>query len=137
MTMKTVARVSTFALLIAGTSMLAAPGQTTSKPGQMTEAHVWVQNRGKSEAVPVELRDVNLDAPLKVQVINGDGAFARTSPVLVVETRKTWDYETLTVLPTDDMTTRLNVRGAAGWETTGIWSVTPDGVTKLLLKRSR
>ena len=67
----TITRALTFALLVAGTSILAAPEQTTATPGQMTQARVWVQNRGRTEAVPVELRDVNLDAPLKVQVING------------------------------------------------------------------
>ena len=81
MRVETIARVSALALVIAGTSILAAPEQTTRTPGQMTEAHVWVQNRGRTEAVPVELRDVNLDAPLKVHIINGEPAFAATGPL--------------------------------------------------------
>ena len=41
-------------MIVGGTAMLAAPAQqTTLTPGQMTEAHVWVQNRGRKEAVPV------------------------------------------------------------------------------------
>ena len=137
MRVETIARVSALALVIAGTSILAAPEQTTRQPGQMTEAHVWVQNRGRSEAVPVELRDVNLDGPLKVQIINGEPAYPATSPLPVREVRHVWDYESITVKPTDDMAARLNARGAAGWETTGIWSVASDGTTTVLLKRSR
>ena len=68
----TLARAVAFALIVAGTSILAAPAQTTAQPGQMTQAHVWVQNRGRSEAIPVDVREVNLDAPLRVQVTNGE-----------------------------------------------------------------
>ena len=137
MRLETIARVSALALVIAGTSILAAPAQTTRTPGQMTEAHVWVQNRGRSEALPVELRDVNLDGPLKVLIINGDPAFTATGPLPVREVRRLWDYESITVPPQGNVTATLNQRGAAGWETTGIWSVTADGATTLLLKRPR
>jgi len=137
---RTIAHGLTAGLLMAGTSILAAPEQTGT-PGQMTQARVWVQNRGRSEAVPMELSNVNLETPLKVQVINGDPALNRfgAAPVLVdvVPKPKRWDYETVTIGPTDDMTVRLNARGSLGWETTGIWSVSADGVTKVLLKRSR
>ena len=37
-----------------------------------------MQNRGRAEAVPMDLREVNLDAPLKVQITNGDPGFPRT-----------------------------------------------------------
>jgi hypothetical protein len=87
----------------------------------MTQAHVWVQNRSRAEAIPVELSDVSLDAPLKVQV---------------VEARKVWDYESITLGPNDDAVATLNARGTAGWETTGLAFVTGTS-TKLLLKRPR
>lgn len=133
----TIARAVAFALIVAGTSILAAPAQTTAQPGQMTQARVWIQNRGRSEAVPIELRDVNLDTPLKVQVVNGDANFSRASPVQVTEVRKTWDYDMITVASTgDDAAQVLTAKGTAGWETTGIAFVTADG-TKLLLKRPR
>jgi hypothetical protein len=132
---ETIVRACAFVLIVAGTSILAAPAQT-GQPGQMTQARVWVQNRGRTEAVPVELRDVNLDAPLKVQVINGDPAFNRINPVQVTEIRKMWDYETVTLAPTDDVARVMNAKGTAGWETTGIAFVTADA-TKLLLKRPR
>jgi hypothetical protein len=137
MRVETIARVSAFALVVAGTSILAAPEQTTRQPGQMTEAHVWVQNRGRSEAVPVELRDVNLDAPLKVQINNGEPAYPATNPLPVREVRRLWDYESITVAPPANVAAILNTRGATGWETTGIWSVNAEGATTLLLKRPR
>ena len=137
MRLKSTVRAFACVLVVAGTSMLAAPEQTTKTPGQMTEAHVWIQNRGRTEAVPVELRDVNLDSPLKVQIINGEPQYAQVNPVQVREIRKTWDYESMTVKPTEDMAARLNARGVVGWETTGIWSVSAEGATTLLLKRPR
>ena len=135
MRVNTIVRVSAFALVVAGTSILAAPGQT-AQPGQMTQARVWVQNRGRGEAIPVELRDVNLDAPLKVVVANGDPAF-RTNPVQVTEIRKMWEYQTVTLPSPEDVTAVLNGRGTAGWETTGIAFTAQDGRTTLLLKRPR
>jgi hypothetical protein len=128
-----IARAFACVLVVAGTSILAAPEQT-AQPGQMTQARVWVQNRGRGEAVPVELREVNLDAPLRVQVMNGEGPY-QASPVQVREIRRLWDYETIKLLPDDDVATVLNKRGASGWETTGIAFVNADGTTTLLLKR--
>lgn len=136
MPLHTIVRVSTLALVVAGTSMLAAPEQT-QQPGQMTKGRVWVENRGRGEAIPVELRDVNLDAPLKVQIINGESSYPQANPVAVREIRKIWDYDTITVSPADDVPAVLNKRGAAGWETTGIAFMKPDGGTTLLLKRPR
>jgi hypothetical protein len=116
--------------------MLAAPEQGTQQPGQMTKAEVWVKNRGRTEAVPVDVREINLDAPLKVHIINGEPQYGQANPVQVREIRKTWDYETVTLAPTDDVAAVLNRRGQNGWETTGIAFVKPDGTT-LLLKRPR
>jgi hypothetical protein len=124
---ETIVRASAFALVVAGTSILAAPQQTTTTPGQMTKARVWVENRGRTEAIPIDLRDVNLDAPLKVQVMN---------QVLVSEARKTWEYAIVEVGPRDDMAALLNARGAQGWETTGL-TFAGDGNTRLLMKRPR
>ena len=63
---ETIARALTLALLVAGTSMLAAPDQTAT-PGQMTPARVWIQNRGRGEAVPISLQEASLDTPLRVR----------------------------------------------------------------------
>ena len=132
----TIVRASAFALVVAGTSILAAPQQTTTQAGQMTKPSVWVENRGRNEAIPIDLREVNLDAPLKVQVMNGDPASPRTNPVQVTEIRKAWDYVTVALGPGDDITKVLSPLGVAGWETTGIAFVAADKTT-LLLKRPR
>ena len=54
------------AALVAGSTMRAAPDQV--RPGEMTEAKVWIQNRSRAQAIPVDLRNVDLEAPLRVQV---------------------------------------------------------------------
>ena len=135
---ETVARAFALALVVAGTSILAAPSQTAT-PGQMTQARVWVQNRGRSEALPVDVREVNLDAPLRVHGTNADPQYAATSPVQVHEVRRVWEYETIAI-PADaqaNIASLLNTRGANGWETTGISSVNTEGAMVMLLKRQR
>jgi len=133
---------SALALAIGASVMLAAPrqiqqpGQTTQQPGQMTQARVWIENRSASEAVPVDLRDVNLDHPLRVQIVNGELQYALTHPLPVRPVRPVWEYQTITFAPGADMAPRLNPLGADGWETTGIMLANAQGTT-LLLKRTR
>ena len=69
--------------LVASASAIVAAPQTTITPGQMTQAHVWIQNRGSGEAVPVDLRDINVNEPLRVQVINADVSHPTTQPIPV------------------------------------------------------
>ena len=133
---------SALALAIGASVMLAAPrqiqqlGQTTQQPGQMTQARVWIENRSASEAVPVDLRDVNLAHPLRVQIVNGELQYALTNPLPVQPVRPVWEYQTITFAPGADMAPRLNPLGAAGWETTGVMLANAQGTT-LLLKRPR
>jgi len=122
------------ALVITGAALLAAPEQTI-RPGQMTEARVWVENRGRSETIPVDLRDVNLDRPLRVEVMNGDPSVA-IRPLAVAQARQVWEYKAITMPPTGDPARVLNAEGLQGWETTGVVLVTQSGTT-LLLKRPR
>ena len=116
------------ALVVAGSTMLASPGQTTQQPGQMTQGHVRIDNRGPNEAIPVQL---NLDKPLRVQVVNDTAA-----PALVRAVRLSWEYQSVTIPSTEDPATRLNALGASGWETTGFAVAQSEG-TRLLLKRLR
>ena len=110
-------------------------GQTTPAPGQMTQARVWIQNRGRIEAVPVDLRDVNTDSPLRVQVVNGEPGRA-PNPALVRLGRQQWEYATVSVTDSGQAAALLNERGTDGWDTTGIaW--TSGDTTTLLLKRPR
>ena len=116
------------ALVVVSSTMLASPGQTTQQPGQMTQGHVQIDNRGPNEAIPVQL---NLDKPLRVQVVNDTAA-----PALVRAARPSWEYQSVTIPSTEDPATRLNALGASGWETTGFAVAQSEG-TRLLLKRLR
>lgn len=117
--------------LLAARSAVLAPAQ--SYPGQPTQAKVWIQNHGKSEAVPVSLQEITADTPLRVQVtgtptvqIGGD----------VELRRQTWQYSRLVVGPGQDAIVELNKAGAEGWETTGLQLSEPRG-TAFVLKRPR
>lgn len=112
------------------------PPQTTPVPGQMTQARVWIENRGSAEAVPVDLRIANMESPLRVEVVNGELAASPPNPALVRLDRQQWDYMTVTVDGGGHASAALNERGTEGWETTGIaW--TTGHRTTLLLKRPR
>jgi hypothetical protein len=143
MHIKTAVAATALALATGASAMLAAPAQTTQpgpttqQPGQMTEAHVWIDNHGRGQAVPVELSDEKLDHPLRVQIVNGELQYALTNPLPVRSVRPVWEYQTITFAPgAADMAPRLNPLGAAGWETTGIMLANAQGTT-LLLKRPR
>jgi hypothetical protein len=123
-------------VLIVGTAaMVAAPEQATPQPGQMTQARVLILNRGRSEAVPVELRDANLESPLRVRIMNGEATVA--PPLTVHLVPPTWDYKAVPITPADDMAEALRSDGSNGWETTGITYADSRGATVILLKRPR
>jgi hypothetical protein len=123
------------ALVLVGTSILAAPEQT-AQPGQMTQPNVFVQNRGRAEAVPVSIQDASLDAPLRVRVVNMQDPKVNDAPIHARLVPQPWDYQSIVVKDGQDPAAALLAPGVAGWETTGIALVKPDGVT-LLLKRPR
>ena len=112
------------------------PAQGTQFAGQMTEAHVWIDNRGPEQAIPVDLRAVNADRPLRVHVVNNDPQFGQTGPVPVRPARALWEYRTMTLGPSDDLAARLNTLGADGWEAAGILSLTTQ-TTTVMFKRPR
>jgi hypothetical protein len=123
------------AIFVAAAATIAA--LQTAQPGQMTQARVWVQNRGGSEALPVDLRESNLDKPLRVHVMNGEfGSGDVAMPLQVRTARQNWEYETLAIPAGKDVAPLLNARGAAGWEAVGTVSVT-EATTTILLKRPR
>ena len=118
-------------------SALVAGQQTTMTPGQMTEARVKIENRGPGEAVPVDLRDVNVREPLRVEVINADNAHRAIEPVNVRVVGPRWEYLSVTVPGDQDLATALTRRGNEGWEATGFSRPAPNGATTFLLKRMR
>jgi hypothetical protein len=112
------------------------PPQGTQFAGQMTEAHVWIDNRGPEQAIPVDLRAVNADRALRVQVVNADPQFGQTGPVAVRPVRALWEYQTLTLGANDNLVARLNALGADSWEAAGIVSLTTQ-TTTVMFKRPR
>jgi hypothetical protein len=111
-----------------GSAMLAAPGQT-QQPGTMTQARVWVQNRGAGEALPVAVEAMNVQSPLRVRVVSGG-----MDPVIVQPLRDTWEYQTIPVTAGVDAADALRRPGAEGWETTGVVFQSAEQ-TQVLMKR--
>jgi hypothetical protein len=124
------------AFVTAATTLVAAPQQTTYRPGDMTKPEVWVQNRGGAQAIPVELERVNTDKPLNVYVLNGQNNTTLSQPVLVRLPRQTWEYKSIAVSASETAANQLRAAGEDGWETTGIAFVNGNQAT-LLLKRLR
>jgi hypothetical protein len=125
-------------VLTAGGAMLAAPGQDRQdRPGQLTQAKVWVENRGRSEAVPVILQEVITPMPMGVQVIGTPTVtIAPGSSVLARLVRQPWEYRTVNVPPGQDAAIVLSNAGADGWETSGLQFPNPSG-NLIVLKRPR
>ena len=117
-------------------SALVAGQQTTATPGQMTEARVKIENRGSSEAVPIDLADITARQPLRVDVVNGDPSFPSLPPIVVRPERASWEYATTTVPAGQDAVGALNARGAQGWELIGVTLPATGGMT-FILKRMR
>jgi len=107
--------------LIAGTAMLAAPGQdrTTDRPGQLTRSSVFVDNRSPEDAIPVTVQNVSAKAALPVHLA-----------------RQVWEYQTVTVAQGQDAGRALSALGLDGWEATGIVVFDASRAT-VLLKRPR
>jgi hypothetical protein len=110
--------------------------QGTQYAGQMTEAHVWIDNRGAEQAIPVDVRALNTDRALRVQIVNNDPQYGETGPVPVRTARVMWEYRTMTLGSSDDLAARLNTLGADGWEAAGIISLTTQ-TTTVMFKRPR
>ena len=117
--MRTIVTAAGAALLIAGAVAVAAPGgQGQVRPGELTRGEVWVMNRD-SEPVPVAVRQIQTDVPLRVRVM----------PPL-------WDYQTVLIKSGGEAARVLSSVGAEGWETTGLSWPAQDG-TLVLLKKPR
>lgn len=128
-----IVRACAFTLVVAGTSILAAPAQT-QQPGQMTQARVFIQNRGRGEAVPISLQESALDAPLRVRVVNMQDPKVTDEAIHARLVPQAWDYHTVLVKDGQDPVAALIGPGAAGWEATGVSFARPDGVMLLFKK---
>src|SRR6266516_864709 len=103
---------------IAGTVLLGARGQ--SRPGEIGESHVLVDNRAE-QAIPVVVQR-NLD-PLRVQVTGTHTVMIDPTSVATIRTaRQPWEYRTITVTPGQDPMAPLAATGLEGWEAVGFQS---------------
>ena len=135
--MRTVVISALAVALVVGSTMRAAPDQ--SRPGEPTQGKVWVENRGRAEAIPVELRGASMDAPLHVQVVNNDTSphsVRVASPARVQLQKQEWEYDVVVIPPGANKAQALKPLGIAGWETTGVAWMAGEQTT-LLLKRPR
>jgi len=119
--------------------MFAAPGrQGQDRPGQIGQARVFVENHGRSDAVPVVLQDVMTPTPIGVQVIGTPTvAIAPASAVQARLARQQWEYRALTLQPGQDPAAALSGPGADGWEATSIQLPAASGSSVIVLKRPR
>jgi hypothetical protein len=116
--------------------MLAAPGQQ-DRPGQIGRNMVWVENRGRNEAIPVVIPDVTTSTPLPVQLVGTPTvAIAAATVVQARVVRQPWEYRTINIADGQDASLMLSAAGADGWETAGVQFTSPLGTT-LILKRPR
>ena len=131
---------------IAGTAMLAAPGQGTRTPGQVTEGKVWIENRGRNEAIPVSAPDQlpvvvqNVTTAMTVAVrLAGATPSQPPPPVAVQSAQQRWEYRTVAI-PIDAeeqaVTKLLVAPGIEGFEPTGV-QLSTRSATLLVLKRPR
>jgi hypothetical protein len=119
--------------LTAGTVLLTARGQQ-SRPGEIGENHVLVDNRYPEQAIPVVLQQ-RLD-PLRVQVVGT--AAVRVDPTSAVGTRvvrQPWEYRSIAFATGQDPMAALANAGLDGWEAVGFQS--GQAGLAVLLKRPR
>jgi hypothetical protein len=115
------------AALCAGAGTFAA---MQPRPGEPTQARVWVQNREMGERIPVSLREVGQNVVVRAEVVSvaaGAVVSARFTP-------QVWEYRSILVPAGGDPAAALRAAGAEGWETTGV-IVPAAGGSNVLLKR--
>jgi hypothetical protein len=141
--------------LFVGTALLAARGQDrqglpapgTERPGQLTRGLVFIENRGRNEAIPVVVQDgvsvvvqnvATSATPMPVRLA-GATPGAPPPPVVVRHSVQPWEYRTLSI-PADvaaqGLTNLLTAPGNEGFEPAGV-QLTSGANTLLVLKRPR
>jgi hypothetical protein len=118
-------------LLAAGASFLADAAQ--DRPGIVSQARVFIENRNRAEAVPVTLEDVASERPLSVRV-EGPVAIAPSGAMPARALPQPWEYRTVSVKAVEELVAALSELGAQGWEAAGTY-VPASGNPTVLLKR--
>jgi len=123
-------------LLLASVAVVSAQG--TIRPGDIPRPDVWIKN-APNEPVPIDLREVHVDRPISVLLMNGEtsSAAASGSPLRVRVVPPTWAYRAIAIDPAaSDPAAALQAAGTDGWETTGV-SWIRGQQTVVLMKRPR
>jgi hypothetical protein len=111
-------------LLVAGAvAFVAAQGQV--RPGDMSQARIWVENRAPNEAVAVSVERISTTPNVHLSSVDAS---------VVLPTRailQRWDYRSL---PAADPAA-LQAAGNDGWEAVGVMQ--SSGGSTVLLKRPR
>ncbi len=110
---------------------LVAHGQSTVRPGEPTQARVWIENRAPNEAIPVIVQPPA--TPVRVQI---DQSNANPGPVPIRATRQQWEYRSAQLQAAADGAVLTNPLGNEGWEAVGVLQSGATGAT-VLLKRPR
>ena len=114
--------------VVAGAAVIvAAPSgaQAPTRPGEMTQARVWVENRGRAETIPVAIQ--NDAVPVRVDPAN---------PLISARARQSWEYRSVALPADGDPARALERAGADGWEAVAVLPSAAGGATALL-KRPR
>ena len=123
---------------LAGVATVAAPVQ--DRPGLPTQGKVWVENRGRNQAIPVVIvpqNQADRPEPLPVQVLNVPAVtLAQGGTLHVRSARQPWEYRTLVIPAGQDTAAAVNALGSDGFEAVGIVSADETRAV-LLLKRPR
>jgi hypothetical protein len=119
--------------VVAVVAHVSAGQEGTAAPGQMTRARVWVENRSRSEAIPIVVQNVARDAlPLRVQLV---GATDPNDTTLTTRAaRQRWEYRSVSVQAGSDPAVMVAGLGAEGWEAAGL-TTGADARIVVLLKR--
>ena len=129
--MATMKKLWVLAVLVAtvGGAVMVARGQSTQRPGEPTQAQVFVQNRSANDAIPVVVQSIAGVSYVRL---------AGIEPNVVVPTKgvpQGWEYRTVQLQANANGGALAGV-GNEGWEAVGILQSNPSGAT-ILFKRPR
>ena len=105
-------------------------------PGRPTLNRVYVVNRDRADAIPVSVRDMVSDEPIRVAV-TGVPSVTMGGPVEIRVVRHAWEYRQMTLPAGEDPTAALNAAGAEGWEAIGAPIMISNNSARLILKRPK
>jgi hypothetical protein len=126
-----IATTAAILMLVAGAGFLANAAQ--DRPGIVSQARVFIENRNRAEAVPVTVEDVTSERPLSVRV-EGPVAIAPSGAMQARALPQAWEYRTVSGKAAEDLVAALAEPGAQGWEAAGTF-VPASGSLTVLLKR--